>query len=416
MKSYYDVVGAGEGISGLLACVLLANKGFSCLWADTAPEAQTDSLGHGIPLLVTRDFWDNEIRPLLQSVDSTMPVSLRPRAVERLQAVIPGKRFDVGPGLVNGSLSAQIQQKSAAKYLQLLGKSMTRPGVLLRASSRPMPAAEPWQREQVGALCRTGKPGYLSYLRWMASLSGMYAMDYTLVKEVMASYLKHNRGESVRVDRAEAVRENVNAAGLSFGSTQVRSRYCLSESAPDHASAEGFVFYGSCIIDERVIPVGMGDMLVVSPPEDMRYPLVLLLDRGEGTAVLSVTTKVPVEGMLASRTEVLSWASGMVYKRIREVVPYLERHLKSFEVVDPFEGDSTRPWFGYADEVKVPWYVTGKRYMKQSDRIFTCNAMQYGWLDTEGEVLWGICMANAILDDLNRSDLIAGRTTRAARV
>jgi len=252
--------------------------------------------------------------------------------VKRLQAVIPGKRFDVGPGQVNGDLSTQIQQKSAAKYLQLLGRSMTRPGVLLRASSRPMPAAEPWQREQVEALCRAGKPGYLSYLRWMASLSGMYVMDQALVKGVLASYLRHNHGECVRADRAEAVQESGNAAGLSFGSTRVRSRYCLSESTHGHARVEGFVFYGSCIVDERVIPVGMGDLVVVSPPEDMRYPLLLLLERDEGTAVLSVTTKVPVESMLASKTEVLSWASGMVYKRLREVVPYLERYLKSFEV------------------------------------------------------------------------------------
>ena len=32
--------------------------------------------------------------------------------------------------------------------------------------------------------------------------------------------------------------------------------------------------------------------------------------------------------------------------------------------------------------------------------------MKYAWLDVEGELLWGICLANAILKDLNRSDLI----------
>ena len=42
--------------------------------------------------------------------------------------------------------------------------------------------------------------------------------------------------------------------------------------------------------------------------------------------------------------------------------------------------------------------------------------MQYGWLDMEGEVLWGICMANAILMDLNRSDLITSRMARMTRV
>ena len=35
MMATWDVVGAGDGISGLVASALLAGKGFSCLWADT---------------------------------------------------------------------------------------------------------------------------------------------------------------------------------------------------------------------------------------------------------------------------------------------------------------------------------------------------------------------------------------------
>ena len=69
MKSYFDVVGSGEGISGLIACVLLAHKGFSCLWADTGNDADLDHARKGIPLLISSEFWDRGIRPLLSSMD-----------------------------------------------------------------------------------------------------------------------------------------------------------------------------------------------------------------------------------------------------------------------------------------------------------------------------------------------------------
>lgn len=408
MKSYFDVVGSGEGISGLVACVLLAHKGFSCLWADTGNDAERDRARSSIPLLVSREFWDQGIRPLISSLDISLPGALQPRAIGKIQAIVPGRRFDVGPAQANGDLPAQ--RKNTARYLHLLEKSMTKPGALLRASSRAAPEVESWQKDQISALCRTGKPNYLSYLRWSALLSGLYSLDLTEVKHVLGTYLSHNRGHYLRTEKAGVTLENGSAVGLSLGNVRVRSRYCMSDESPEKAGrGGGFIFYGTCVVDEHVIPVGMGDMVTTSPPEDMRYPLVLLLERRDGKGIVSVTAKIPVGGMLISHTELLSWASGMIYKRLREVMPFLDHHLISFDVVDPFAGNSTRPWFRFADEVRVPWYVSGKRYMRHGDRMFTCSGMKYGWLDTEGEILWGICMANAILKDLNRSDLIAAR-------
>jgi hypothetical protein len=144
--------------------------------------------------------------------------------------------------------------------------------------------------------------------------------------------------------------------------------------------------------------------------------MVLLVDRKGDKGIVTVTTKVPADNVLTSRTELLSWAMGMIFKRLKQVIPYLKDYLIGFDVIDPFTDNSTRPWFRYADEVRVPWYVSAKRYMKQGNNVFTCNSMQYGWLDMEGEVLWGICMANAILMDLNRSDLITSRMARMTRV
>ena len=408
MKSYFDVVGSGEGISGLVACVLLAHKGFSCLWADTGNDEDQDPARSSIPLLVSREFWDQGIRPLLSSVDTSLPAALQPRAIGKIQSIVPGRRFDIGPALANGALS--FQRKNTERYLRLLEKSMTKPGVLLRASSRTAPEVEPWQKDQITAVCRTGKPNYLSYLRWSALLSGLYALDFTAAKHALGTYLSHNRGHCLRTERADVTLENGSAVGLSLGSTRVRSRYCMSDESPEKQGREGgFIFYGTCVVDEHVIPAGMGDMVIASPPEDMHYPLMLLLERREGKGIVSVTTKIPVGGMLTSHTELLSWASGMIYKRLKQVMPFLEHHFISFDVVDPFVENSTRPWFRYADEVRVPWYVSGKRYMRNGNRAFTCSGMKYGWLDMEGEILWGICTANAILKDLNRSDLIVAR-------
>lgn len=414
MKSHYDVAGSGEGISGLVACVLLSHKGFSCLWADTGYQTSQDSAQYRIPLLVTRGFWDHGIKPVLSSVDTSLSASLKPRVLERLQAVVPGRRFDVGPSLVNGDLS--LQQKNTVKYLQLLGKSMTSPGALLRASSRPVPDVQPWEEDQITALSRTGKPNYLSYLRWMTSLSGMCTLDYGMAKNALGGYLSQNRGDYVHAREADVILENGGASGLCVHNTQVRSRYCISDPPGGKPGQGGFVFYGTCVVDQQVIPVGMGDMVVVSPPEDMRYPLMLLVERQGDKGIISVTAKVPVGSMLTSRTELLSWSMGMIYKRLKQVIPYLKDHLISFDVLDPFSGDFTRPWFRYSDALRIPWYVSGRRYMKPGGNVFTCSSMQYGWLDMEGEILWGICMANAILMDLNRSDLITSRMSHMTRV
>ncbi|HPW69026.1 MAG: NAD(P)/FAD-dependent oxidoreductase [Deltaproteobacteria bacterium] len=416
MKSHFDVVGSGEGISGLVACALLAHKGFSCLWADTGNDAGLDRARNGIPLLVSREFWDQGIRPLLSSMDTTLPGALQPRALEKVQAVVPGRRFDVGPAPADRYLPAH--RRNAEQYLRLLEKSMTKPGVLLRASSRTVPEVEPWQKDQITALCRTGKPNYLSYLRWSALLSGLYSLDFTAAKHVLGAYLSHTRGHYLHAEKADITVENNTAVGLSLGNIRIRSRYCMSDETPVKPGQKGgFIFYGTCVVDEHVIPVGMGDMVIASPPEDMRFPLMLLLERRDGKGMVSVTAKIPVGGMLTSHTELLSWASGMIYKRLKQVMPFLEHHLISFDVVDPFIENSTRPWFRYADEMRVPWYVSGKRYMKNGNRMFICSGMKYGWLDMEGEILWGICMANAILKDLNRSDLIAAKMmVQASRV
>lgn len=416
MKSYFDVVGSGEGISGLIACVLLAHKGFSCLWADTGNDADLDHARKGIPLLISSEFWDRGIKPLLSSMDTTLPGALKPRAVGKIQAIVPGRRFDVGPASVNGY--SQAHRKNTERYLHLMEKTMTRPGVLLRASSRTVPEVEPWQKDQITALCRTGKPNYLSYLRWSALLTGLYSLDFTTTKHALGAYLSHNRGHYLRAEKADLTVENNTAVGLSLGNVKVRSRYCISDESPVKQSrAGGFIFYGTCVVDEHVIPVGMGDMVIAPPPEDMHFPLVLLLERRDGKGIVSVVAKVPVGGMLTSHTELLSWASGMIYKRLKQVMPFLEHYLIGFDVVNPFIENSIRPWFQYADEVRVPWYVSGKRYMRNGNRVFICNSMKYGWLDMEGEILWGICMANAILKDLNRSDLIAARMmAQASRV
>ncbi len=166
------------------------------------------------------------------------------------------------------------------------------------------------------------------------------------------------------------------------------------------------MFYGKCELGKEVIPVGMGDLLVVSPSKDMDYPIVLGVKRGSPTTMITVATKIRVDSTLTSLMEQFSWASGMIMKRLKQVIPFMDDFLVNFDAVEPYDNNTIRPWFGFKENIRSPWFFSDRRYIKQVERVYLCDRTRFSWLDVEGEILWGICVANAILNELNRSDLI----------
>jgi len=408
MNQTYDVVGSGEGLSGLLTCILLANKGFSCLWADTSPMHEGCSALDDIPLFITSSFFDRGIKPILGSVDTHIVDAIRATKIDLIQSIMPGRRTDIIPERLFGDMS--LPKRHMHKYLGILSRSMTSGSAIFRESRRRVPKMEPYENIIVTAMGRTGKSNYLGYLRYMTSLMGMYVTGYGELKEILGSYLKSARGEYISTQEAGLVYDNRNISGLQMNGSMIKARYYLSDDEiSNNANQEGFCLYATCELKDEVIPVGMGELLFVSPPEDLGYPIVIRVLRGEPNARLWIMTRIKGDDHpLTSRLELLSWASGMILKRLRRIVPFMNDFFVSFDMVDPYGKDNkVRPWFRYSETMRAPFVFSCKHYIRPVERLYISDRMNASWIDSEGELLWGICIANEILRDLNRSDRIS---------
>ena len=404
MMATWDVVGAGDGISGLVASALLAGKGFSCLWADTLGKEEGRSVQENVSSLITRGFWEQGLKYILGSLDTSIIEVLRPRKIQFMQSLLPGERLDVRveDQYKNPTLPKRMQKK----YLSLLGRTMSRPMALARTQLRMVPRLEPWERNMITGLSRTGNVDYRSYLRYMSSLAGLYSFDYGEIKEVLGSYLASTKGDYVFASSAKYLYQGGDITGVNLDGKILKARYYLTENLVEPSTPDGFMFYGKCELKKEVIPVGMGDLLVVSPTKDMDYPIVLSVKRGSPTTMITVATKIRVDSTLTSLMEQFSWASGMIMKRLRQVIPFMDDFLVNFDAVDPFDNNSIRGWFGFKENTRSPWFFSAGHYIRQVEKVYLCDRTRFSWLDVEGEILWGICVANAILNELNRSDLI----------
>ena len=404
MKGTYDVVGSGDGISGLVASALLAGKGFSCLWADTSGKEQGRPVQENISSLITRAFWEQGLKIIFGSLDTSIIEMIRPRRIQLMQSLLPGKRLDINPEDQYPNLA--LPKKMQKRYLSLLGKTMAKPAALARPPLGIIPALEPWEKNFITGLGRTGNVDYRSYLRYMTSLTGMYAFDYGKIKEALGSYLANTKGDYECATDTEYQRQGREITGVNLDGKTIKARYYLTESLFEQVTPDGFMFYGKCELAKEAIPVGMGDLLVVSPTKDMDHPIVLSVDRRSHRAMITVATKIRVDSTLTSLMEQFSWASGMILKRLRQVIPFMDDFLVNFDAVQPFDNNAIQPWFGYKENIRSPWLFCSGRYIRQGEKEYVCERTRFSWLDVEGEILWGICVANAILNELNRSDLI----------
>jgi hypothetical protein len=189
-------------------------------------------------------------------------------------------------------------------------------------------------------------------------------------------------------------------------SVHAGERYLAEDTAGEGERHDrGFHLYGQCRLAPNMKPFDNEELLVVAPPPELEYPIAVKTAREADAPAVSIYTRVISDPGLTSSTETVSWASGMVVKRLSRVLPSLAQALQTFETVDPLEGRGVRPWFGFTRDIHAPSLFGVKRYIRPLKKLFAIDRDKYACLGDDGEFFWGICIANAILKDLGRSDL-----------
>ncbi|MCD6570485.1 MAG: hypothetical protein J7L53_07255 [Deltaproteobacteria bacterium] len=407
MKRTYDIAGLGEGLSGLLVCALLATKGFSCLWVDTSPQDHKEEKWRSfIPSLVTVPFWKHTLKPLLRSIDANIPDRINMRNINFIQSLIPGERLDINPVRLYEDFTHL--RRCTNKYLALADQAFINPVGLFKESKKRAPEMEIWEEVLVSGLTRTSEINYMSYLRGMCGMQGFYSTDYRLFKKVLGESLSSAKGDYIKGHDASMIYHDNQVLSLKVDDINIKARYYLTEDLSSHEDKDeaGFLLYGNYILDSQVIPVGMGDLLFISPPEDLSFPLVLRVSRAQKYTHMSLMSKINMDGSLVSFSESLSWASEMILKRLKEVIPFMDDFFLGHETLSPFNENGIKQWFMFTKDIKVPSVFTRRRFARPLDKVFACDRMKCAWLDVEGELLWGSYLVNLILAHLNRSDLI----------
>jgi len=402
MRKTYDVIGIGEGIAGLLACTLLAARGLSCLWIDSSPESPGASLAHDAPLLLTGSFFRDILTPVLSRLDRRMVKGLGAEQNLNVQwadtegsPLVTFSARDVDTSLARG------RNRS---YISLLGKSLSRPGRYLRElNSRPR-ASNGWERA-IGAALSSPEAGRLSLLRTYASTLGMCAVEHGRARAELEDCLRRGNGASVRTRSAETVMNEREILGVRFDDVIHQAGCYLIEALPVETPYSGFYLYGRCRAPLGMLPDGMGDLLILSPPPELKYPLILKVNRNPQAPTLSVSARVHVETGLTSVTETVSWASGMAVKRISRLLPFFSTALQAFEIVNPMEEGAIRPWFRFSEDVRPPSLFRSRHYIRPREGTYALDRDKYACLGNDGDFFWGICIANALLNDLGRSDI-----------
>ncbi len=394
MKKSYDVVGAGDGVAGLIASVLLASKGFSCLWLDSAPEdgelSQTE-----MPALVSKIFWDKCFVPVVRPVDVDLPNAINPTRVRAMQCLLPGMRLDLTPQSLYGE--GVTIDEAQDRYLSILSRSMNKPHLFLKEAGASQRGIKQWEQVAANGMSSSCVAGRLAHLRMLSAMSGAYVFSYGALKEALADYLLGSKGDYQRVGQVDFRSSNNTLQGVKVGESSYKGRYYLSE---DYApKGSGVQLHLRCEIKGDVLPVGMGDVVFINPQGALQHPITLMAGMDGDTAVLSIVARFDQAGAdLAEMRE-------LVLARVAEIIPFIERYEMQTTLADP----AGSAWFGFSDKLQSPSLLNRHKFINPLDKVYACDRQKDGGLDIEGEIHWGIILANAILKDLNRSDNFGGR-------
>ncbi len=407
MKRTYDIAGFGEGLSGLLACALLAARGFSCLWIDTAPEQETQEQDLTIPALITSVAWERSLKQSILQVDTHLGEALD-KSTKKVQCIIPGRRTNLSPG--DYGMNQTMLKKHVETYLKLIDSAKTNPSALYRRIVFRPRVGNPCLDTVMKGLSRSFNPGFPGYLRMLSSFQGLYVLDRIRFKSMLLDFISGTRGDHTRAQKPDIVVSNGEAVGLRLEDIIIKARYYFTEEKkhPDKNNNTGFLLHGQRVFETRVIPAPMGDILFISPPEGLESPIVAIASISNESTTLSYVTKVDC-GVKASGLvlrERIRSASEMVLSRLRDVIPFMDDFTIKGYTLDPSDSGDIRPYYAVSKNPAQPPLFNKKRFFLSADNAFLCDRQKYEWLDIEGEILWGIHSANAVLNAMHRSDMI----------
>ena len=258
MKRTYDVIGSGDGISGLFVCVLLASKGMKCLWVDTAQQKPESMLWADTPLILTETFFRNLLEPVLNKIDRHMKNSLEPEQGLIMQFMGSTDAPTADDGQTQRDHSRV--QKLNGKYLALLKKSLSKPQLYLRELRSSTATSGKWE-DVIGSALSTPEAGRMAQMKAYVSTLGMSAMELGKIKAAFKAYLQKSMGEYREDPGAELVMSGKEVLGLKLNEGIYKGDCYLTEDAPGQGPYHGFYFYGQCRARLGMIPEGLGDLI-----------------------------------------------------------------------------------------------------------------------------------------------------------
>ena len=115
----------------------------------------------------------------------------------------------------------------------------------------------------------------------------------------LSAYLKGNRSDSIRDPSAVLVVNGKEVLGMKLEEA-VYKGLCFCKDPPEQRPYHGFYFYGQCRARLALFPRGVGDLVLVSPPDDLKYPIIVKVDRNPYAPKITIQTRVNLEPGLTS--------------------------------------------------------------------------------------------------------------------
>jgi len=393
----YDVIGSGEGTAGLLACALLSRKGLSCLYVDTSPEY----LWPALLLPMTRSFYQGILGPLVATFSPFLLKSLKfqPLPVKHL---VENGNFIPVPEPVD---PVSEEKAISRKYVSFLRRAMKRPEWIWWGMKGKKPGKGTWEEtccRAFGMACA----GRISRIQTFASRLHMHGVGQAELKDVLTEILTKHSGVCLKDPCAGLVAHNDEPLGLKVSGSVCKAARYITDSRMDRVS-DGFHLYGRCNVANLPDSFRESQFLLAHPPDELEYPVALCLVPDSDCITVSFLTRIKSDNQMISLMETFSWGSAMVLKHLTKMFSSIGGTIQGFDAVDPVSENAIRPYFGFSSIPDEPSLFDFSRYIKPQEKLFSAARDRYSWLGADGEMFWGICIANAILRDLGRSDLIA---------
>jgi len=403
MKMDYDLICCGEGITGLITCSLLAEKGIKCLWVDNSPTMNEFDIQSDIPHIITQAFFDDILEPVLSRLGHYLIKSLR---VEKgLSIRYIGSEDNIDCEFSRMQFDYNKARKCREQYSSLLIKSLSKPKKYLRELRTDSARVSGWEG-CVGPALSSYEAGRMAHTKALVSLLGMCSFEFGTIKNLLISYLQRHQGSYLHQPDAMFVDCGDGSFALKLKDRVLTCHCYLTDNPPGQLEHNGFHLFCQCRARLAMIPQGLGDLVLLSTPDELTYPILVKVVRDPENPRISIQTRVNVEHGLNSNTEIISWASGMITKKLSRSMPFLSSMLRTLEIVNPLTNDTIRPWFRFSENIEPPSFFNWKRYISPEKRIFACDRDKFTCLGGDGDFFWGICIANAVLKELGRSDII----------